>query len=124
MRSMVTETLRQSFKPEFLNRIDETVIYHTLPLEQIKKIVEMQLIILGARLKERGIAFRITDKAGEFLAREGYDPAYGARPLKRTIQRRLQDPLALMILDGKFAEGDTAVVDLSVTGDDLVLHKQ
>jgi ATP-dependent Clp protease ATP-binding subunit ClpB len=124
MRSMVTETLRQSFKPEFLNRIDETVIYHTLPLEQIKKIVEMQLVILGARLKERGIAFRITDKAAEFLAREGYDPAYGARPLKRTIQRRLQDPLALMILDGKFAEGDTAVVDLSVTGDDLVLHKQ
>jgi ATP-dependent Clp protease ATP-binding subunit ClpB len=121
---MVTETLRQSFKPEFLNRIDETVIYHSLPLEQIKKIVEMQLALLSRRLKERGISFRITEKASEFLAREGYDPAYGARPLKRTIQRRLQDPLALMILEGKFAEGDTAVVDLSVTGDDLVLHRQ
>ncbi|RII26188.1 MAG: ATP-dependent chaperone ClpB [Geobacter sp.] len=124
MRTMVMETLRENFKPEFLNRVDEIVIYHSLPLEQIKKIVDIQVAELEKRLAERGIFLVISDKAREYLAREGFDAAYGARPLKRTLQRKVQDPLALMLLDGKFAEGDTVLVDLSVTGEDLVIRKK
>lgn len=122
MRSMVTETLKESFKPEFLNRVDEVVIYHALPLEQIKKIVDIQIRSLQHRLAERRIVLEVSDKAREYLAHEGYDPAYGARPLKRTIQRRIQDPLALMLLEGKFVEGDAVQVDLSITGEGLVIH--
>jgi ATP-dependent Clp protease ATP-binding subunit ClpB len=110
MRSMVMETLKESFKPEFLNRVDEVVIYHGLPLEQIKKIVEIQVKILLARLSERRITLIFTDKAKEYLAQEGYDPNYGARPLKRAIQRKVQDPLALMLLEGTFARGYRAIV--------------
>jgi ATP-dependent Clp protease ATP-binding subunit ClpB len=123
MRTMVMETLKENFKPEFLNRIDEIVIYHALPLEQIKRIVDIQLADLSRRLEERHLALTVTDKAREYIAREGYDPAYGARPLKRTIQRAIQDPLALMLLEGKFQEGDTVQVDLSVTGEGLVIRK-
>jgi len=124
MRNMVVETLKESFKPEFLNRIDEIVIYHALPLEQIKKIVDIQVQELQSRLSERRVMLEVSDKAREYLAREGYDPAYGARPLKRTLQRKVQDPLALMILEGKFTEGDTVLVDISMTGADLVIHKK
>jgi ATP-dependent Clp protease ATP-binding subunit ClpB len=124
MRSMVMETLKESFKPEFLNRVDEVVIYHALPLDQIKRIVGIQIKALQARLADRRISLEITDKAREFIAQEGYDPAYGARPLKRTLQRRVQDPLALMLLEGKFAEGDTVIVDLSITGEGLVIRKK
>jgi ATP-dependent Clp protease ATP-binding subunit ClpB len=124
MKSMVVETLKESFKPEFLNRIDEIVIYHTLPLEQIKHIVLIQLQSLQNRLAERHIGLEVTDKAREYLAREGYDPAYGARPLKRTLQKKIQDPLAIMLLEGKFAEGDTVMVDLAMSGDSLVIKKK
>ncbi len=123
MRGMVTETLKENFKPEFLNRIDEIIIYHGLPLDQIKKIVDIQVKALQARLAERRITLRITDKAREYLAQEGYDPAYGARPLKRTLQRKVQDPLALMLLEGKFAEGDAVVVDLDLSGEGLIIKK-
>jgi len=124
MRAMVTETLKESFKPEFLNRVDEIVIYHALPLEQIKKIVDIQILALKKRLDERHIVLEVSDKAREYLAQEGYDPALGARPLKRTLQRRIQDPLALMLLEGKFAEGDTVLVELSITGEGLVIRKK
>ncbi|KAF0219502.1 MAG: ATP-dependent Clp protease ATP-binding subunit [Geobacteraceae bacterium] len=124
MRTMVMETLKENFKPEFLNRVDEIVIYHALPLEQIKKIVDIQVKGLQARLADRHINLEVSDKAREFLAREGYDPAYGARPLKRTLQRKVQDPLALMLLEGKFAEGDTVLVDLAMSGDTLVIKKK
>jgi len=124
MESEVMETLRQNFKPEFLNRVDEIVIYHALPLERIKEIVGIQLKALEGRLAERGIALEVTDKGREFLAREGYDPAYGARPLKRAIQRKIQDPLALMLLEGKFVSGDIVQVDLSMFGDSLVIKKK
>jgi ATP-dependent Clp protease ATP-binding subunit ClpB len=124
MRAMVMETLKEGFKPEFLNRIDEIVIFHALPLEQIKKIVDIQVNELQKRLADRHITLQVGDHAREFLAREGYDPMYGARPLKRTLQRKVQDPLALMLLEGKFAEGDTVLVDLSVTGDGLVIHRK
>jgi ATP-dependent Clp protease ATP-binding subunit ClpB len=124
MRSKVTDSLKESFKPEFLNRIDEVIIYHALPLDRIKQIVDIQIRELEKRLTERHIILKVTDKAREFLAREGYDPAFGARPLKRTLQRKIQDPLALMILDGKFAEGDTVLVDLSIEKEGLVIRKK
>jgi ATP-dependent Clp protease ATP-binding subunit ClpB len=118
------ETLKESFKPEFLNRIDEIIIYHALPLERIKQIIDIQIEGLEARLAELHIMLTVTDKARDYLAREGYDPAYGARPLKRTLQRKIQDPLALMLLDGKFAEGDTVLVDLSIEKEGLVIRKK
>ncbi len=124
MRTMVMETLKENFKPEFLNRIDEIVIFHSLPLEQIKQIVEIQLKILEQRLGARHIGMIVSDKAREYIAREGYDPAYGARPLKRTIQRHIQDPLALMLLEGKFKEGDTVKLDIDMQGQGLVLRKK
>jgi ATP-dependent Clp protease ATP-binding subunit ClpB len=124
MRSMVMETLKENFKPEFLNRIDEIVIYHSLPLERIKHIVDIQLKELEKRLADRHIGLTVTDKAREYIAREGYDPAYGARPLKRTIQRHIQDPLALMLLEGKFQEGDTIMVDIDMVGKDLVIARK
>ncbi len=124
MRSMVMETLKEGFKPEFLNRIDEIVIYHALPLDRIKEIVDIQIRELEARLGERHVKLMVTDKAREYLAKEGYDPAYGARPLKRTLQRKVQDPLALMLLEGKFAEGDTVLVDLSIEKEGLVIRKR
>jgi ATP-dependent Clp protease ATP-binding subunit ClpB len=124
MRTMVMETMKESFKPEFLNRVDEIVIFHALGLDQIKRIVDIQAGRLKTRLDERHIDLEITDKAKEYLAQEGYDPAYGARPLKRTLQSKVQDPLALMLLEGKFAEGDTVQVDLAQEGDRLVIEKK
>ena len=121
MRTMVTEALKESFKPEFLNRIDETVIYHPLELDRIKEIVTIQLQALAQRLAERHLGLTVSDRASEYLASEGYDPAYGARPLKRTIQRLLQDPLALMLLEGKFGEGDIVAVDLAPDGRGIVI---
>jgi ATP-dependent Clp protease ATP-binding subunit ClpB len=124
MRNMVMETLKESFKPEFLNRIDEIVIYHALHLDQIKQIVTIQIKGLEDRLAERHIGLEITDQAREYLAREGYDPALGARPLRRTLQRKLLDPLALMMLEGKFTEGETVKVDLAMGGEGLVIRKK
>ena len=124
MQAEVMETLKESFRPEFLNRVDEIVIYRALPLERIKEIVVIQLQALTRRLGEKGIGLEVTDKGREFLAREGYDPAYGARPLKRALQRKIQDPLALMLLEGKFTGGDVVQVDLSMSGDSLVIKKK
>jgi ATP-dependent Clp protease ATP-binding subunit ClpB len=113
MRRRVLEALRAQFKPEFLNRIDEVIIFHSLSIENIKEIVEIQLRNLRKRLAERKLDLVLSDKAKEFLAKEGFDPVYGARPLKRAIQRFIQDPLALQILQGGFTDGDTIDVDLS-----------
>jgi ATP-dependent Clp protease ATP-binding subunit ClpB len=124
MQTNVMETLKEHFKPEFLNRVDEIVIYKALPLERIKEIVLIQLRSLQHRLAEKGIDLQVTDKAREFLAREGFDPAYGARPLKRALQRKIQDPLALMLLEGTFVSGDLVLVDLALTGDCLDIKKK
>ena len=124
MQQEVMETLRESFKPEFLNRVDEIVIYRALPLERIKDIVLIQLQSLTRRLAEKGIGLEVTEQARSYLAREGYDPAYGARPLKRALQRKIQDPLALMLLEGKFISGDLLQVDISMSGDSLVIKKK
>jgi ATP-dependent Clp protease ATP-binding subunit ClpB len=105
------DELRDRFRPEFLNRVDEIVEFEPLTREQIAEIVELQLARLRARLAERGIALELTDAAKQALAEAGWDPAYGARPLKRAIQRLVENPLALRLLDGEFGDGDTIRVD-------------
>ena len=112
MEKRVMDALRSTFKPEFLNRIDEIVIFNSLGLEEIKKIVEIQMGLLAKRLETSKITLELTDKAKEFLANSGFDPVYGARPLKRTIQHLVQDPLAMKILDGSVKEGDHLRMDV------------
>ena len=106
-----TEELTDRFRPEFLNRIDEIVVFESLTREQLSEIVEMQLRRLNQRLAERGITLDLTDGARELIAEAGWDPAYGARPLKRAIQRLLENPLALRLLEGDFRDGDTIRAD-------------
>ncbi|HET7418177.1 MAG TPA: ATP-dependent chaperone ClpB [Solirubrobacterales bacterium] len=111
IREAIEEVLAATFKPEFLNRIDDTVIFHRLSKADIGRIVELQVNQLVGRVKERGIEIELTDDARTLLGNLGYDPTYGARPLKRVIQRQLVDKLALKILEGEFAEGDVVRVD-------------
>ena len=106
-----TEALREFFRPEFLNRIDEVVEFHPLSREQIGEIVELQLRRLHERLADRGLSLELTDEAKELVAEAGWDPTYGARPLKRALQRLVENPLAMRLLEGDFAEGDTVLVD-------------
>jgi ATP-dependent Clp protease ATP-binding subunit ClpB len=115
------EQLRDHFRPEFLNRIDEIVEFKALSREQIGEIVDMQLVRLRARLAERGIELELSDAAKEALGDAGWDPAYGARPLKRAIQRLVENPLALRLLEGDFGDGDTIRVDAQ--NGDLVFEK-
>ncbi|HTK89256.1 MAG TPA: ATP-dependent chaperone ClpB [Verrucomicrobiae bacterium] len=122
VRARIMQTLRDSLRPEFLNRIDEIVIFHPLGREEIREIVKIQLARLRERLAQRRITVELTPAAEELLAREGYDPAYGARPLKRSIQRLIQDPLALALLNGEFHDGDTILV--GAQGGRIVFEKQ
>jgi len=108
----VMDALRATFRPEFLNRIDEIVMFNSLGPEEIQKIVGIQIEILGTRLEANKISLELTDEAKEFLARTGFDPVYGARPLKRTIQHLIQDPLAVKILEGSVKDGDHIKVDV------------
>jgi ATP-dependent Clp protease ATP-binding subunit ClpB len=110
------EAMRDHFRPEFLNRIDEIVVFSPLSREQLGEIVELQLARLRSRLADRGLQLELSDAAKEALADAGWDPAYGARPLKRSVQRLLENPLALRLLEGEFGEGDTIRVD-SVDGE-------
>jgi ATP-dependent Clp protease ATP-binding subunit ClpB len=123
MRRRVTEALRAQFRPEFLNRIDELIIFHSLEMEQIKKIVEIQVDNVKKRLAERKIKIRLTKAAEELIAREGFDPVYGARPLKRVIQRKIEDPLAMEILEGKFREGEVLQVDAAADGQNMMFKR-
>jgi ATP-dependent Clp protease ATP-binding subunit ClpB len=112
MQSRVLETLRGSFRPEFLNRVDELIIFHSLRKDQLRNIVKLQVKRLEKRLQERKMALKLSDAALDLLAEVGYDPVYGARPLKRTIQRELETTLAKGILRGDFSDGDTIFVDV------------
>jgi len=112
VRRQVTEALRQHFRPEFLNRVDEIIFFHALGLEHMKQIIDIQVHNLLKRLEDRKIYVELTDAAKGFVVSEGYDPMYGARPLKRTIQRRVLDPLAMRVLEGDFHEGDRVMVDV------------
>jgi ATP-dependent Clp protease ATP-binding subunit ClpB len=116
VRREVTGALRQQFRPEFLNRIDEIIFFHALGIEHMKKIVDIQVRGLLKRLEDRKIHVELSDAAKDFIVSEGYDPMYGARPLKRTIQRRVLDPLAMRVLEGEFREGDHLVVDVGDNG--------
>jgi ATP-dependent Clp protease ATP-binding subunit ClpB len=116
VRRAVTEALRQHFRPEFLNRIDEVIFFHGLSVEHMTHIVDIQVRGLLKRLEDRKIHVELTDRAKEFLVADGYDAMYGARPLKRTIQRRVLDPLAMRVLEGEFKEGDRITVDVGDNG--------
>ena len=122
LRPLLMQELRNTLRPEFLNRIDEVVIFQPLGREEITRIVDIQLAALRRRLEDRRIHLEVTDAAKTRLGREGYDPTFGARPLKRTIQRLVQDPLALKLLEREFAEGDTVTVD--VEGDQIAFRKE
>jgi ATP-dependent Clp protease ATP-binding subunit ClpB len=112
VRNAVMGVLREHFRPEFLNRIDEVIVFKPLTEDQLTAIVDIQLKRLENRLAERRVHLMVTDAARRLLAQRGWDPVYGARPLKRAIQRLVQDPLAMMLLEGKFTDGDTITVDV------------
>jgi ATP-dependent Clp protease ATP-binding subunit ClpB len=116
VRRQVTEALRQHFRPEFINRVDEIIFFHSLGLEHLKRIVDIQIRGLLKRLEDRKIHVELSDAARGLLVTEGFDPMFGARPLKRTIQRKVLDPLAMHVLEGRFREGDRIVVDTDGTG--------
>ncbi len=122
IRQHVMDALKAQFRPEFLNRVDEVIIFHQLSREHTKQIVDLQVVGLKKRLAERHIDIELSDNAKELLVKEGYDPAYGARPLKRAIQRIVLDPLARKVLEGEFREGDMVLVDAK--GDSIVFSKQ
>ena len=119
IRRRVDGVLRQQFRPEFLNRVDETVIFQRLDEAEIRQIVELQVARLVHRVEERRIAFEVTDAAKDLLGRHGYDPTYGARPLKRAIQRLLENPLALRLLEGDIGDGSRIVADVDGDGDTI-----
>jgi ATP-dependent Clp protease ATP-binding subunit ClpB len=122
IKERVSDALRQHFRPELLNRIDEVVVFRGLGLEQIKQIVDIQLRGLRKRLADRKIALELTPAAAQELAREGFDPVYGARPLKRAIQREIVQPLAMRLLQSEFHDGETVVVDAGEDGNLVFRH--
>ena len=114
MRKRISEAMKNNFKPEFINRVDDTIIFHRLGMDEIKKIVEIQIKSLKEILSKKKLTLEITEKAEELLAKEGFDPAYGARPLKRVIQNEVQNVLAMKLLNGEVKEGDS--IRIAVTG--------
>ncbi len=116
LKNAVMAALRAQFRPEFLNRLDDMIIFNPLSLDQIKQIVEIQILNLQGRLADRKISLSLTDRAKEMLAQQGYDPVYGARPLKRVIQRDILSPLATRLMDGTFKDGDRIEVDANGQG--------
>jgi ATP-dependent Clp protease ATP-binding subunit ClpB len=124
MVKQVDDILHRQFRPEFLNRVDETIIFHGLSKENLARIVDIQVALLTRRLAERKFSISLTDNAKKFLIDVGYDPAYGARPLKRAIQRYVQDQLAMQILEGTFSEGDRIVVDADADNKKLLFSRE
>jgi ATP-dependent Clp protease ATP-binding subunit ClpB len=123
MEQAVREIIEGHFKPEFLNRVDEVIIFKSLSRTDILRIVDLQMELLRKRLEEKKIGLNASPDARELLAERGYDPVYGARPLKRVIQRDVQNPLAMKILAGEFGEGDTVAIGTDKKGD-LVFRKK
>ncbi|MEA1999920.1 MAG: hypothetical protein U9N61_11450, partial [Euryarchaeota archaeon] len=113
LRDTVMGVLKTQFRPEFLNRIDEIIIFNQLGMAEIKKIVEIQLRYLHDRLAERRITISVSESVKELIASKGFDPVFGARPIKRMIQRMIEDPLSLKILNGEFKAGDEIKMDVS-----------
>jgi len=119
-REHVSEAVRRHFRPEFINRIDETVLFKRLGRAEIDVIIGIQIARLGKLLAHRKLTIELRDAARNWLAARGYDPVYGARPLKRTIQKELQDPLARLILEGRILDGETISID--VEGDMIAIN--
>jgi len=124
IRDLVMEAVRNHFRPEFLNRVDELVVFNALGRDELKQIVEIQLRILRKRLAERNIDLLVSPAAADYLARAGFDPAYGARPLKRLIQREIENPLALRLLQGEFRDGDAVAVDTDPAQPDNLIFRR
>jgi ATP-dependent Clp protease ATP-binding subunit ClpB len=116
MKEEALEVLRQGFRPEFLNRVDEVVVFHPLTRDELRKIVDIQLMRLRERLEERKIVLDLTDRARDYLAEHGYDPSYGARPLKRIIQRELETALGRKLISGEIRDGSRVAVDAGNKG--------
>ncbi|GAB6268329.1 protein disaggregation chaperone [Smithella sp. SC_K08D17] len=123
-KNRLMEVLRATFKPEFLNRIDDTIMFSALKLEDIYKIVDIQIALIDKRLNERKLSLELTEEAKKYIAGQGYSPVYGARPLKRSLQKLILDPLAMEILAGKFSEGDKIAAGLSAKGEITLTKKQ
>jgi len=121
-KELTLDALRKTFKPEFLNRIDDIIIFRSLTMEDIERIIDIQLGLIRKRLQERKLSVELTEGAKQYIAQEGYSPVYGARPLKRVLQKQILDPLALQLLEGNFAEGDRIVIDHQDKG--IVFRKQ
>ena len=112
IKGRITDELKRVFRPEFLNRVDETIIFHPLSQTEINEVVTLMLDRVARQVAQKGMDFEVTQAAKEYLAREGFDPQYGARPLRRAVQRLVEDPLAEEILLGRFEANDTVVVDI------------
>jgi ATP-dependent Clp protease ATP-binding subunit ClpB len=119
MKEAVLDEMRRHFRPEFLNRVDEVIVFHALSKEHLRSIVDIQMSYLRQRLAERRITLHLTDAARDYLVRVGYDPAYGARPLKRTIQKEVETALARLMLERKVRDGQTVTVDFDSAADRL-----
>ena len=123
VETKVLELLRQTFKPEFLNRVDDVIIFRPLGTAEIMRIVDLQVAAVARLLAERKLGLEVTPAAKQLIVDEGYDPVYGARPLKRAVQRLLQNPLALAVLEGKYGEGDTVRADRAKEGTALAFAR-
>ena len=121
MKNAVMEVVSEHFRPEFVNRVDDMVVFHPLDRDQIRQIVDIQLASLHARLQDRDIAIEVAPEAMDLLAEAGFDPVYGARPLKRAIQQRLENPLAEALLAGDFVAGD--IIKVAVDADGLIFSR-
>ena len=119
----VSKALKSTFRPEFLNRIDEIIMFSPLTLEQMVQIVDLQMKEVQTRLQEHGLTVELTQPAREWLAKVGFDPAFGARPLRRALQKSVESPLSISLLSGQFTTGDTVVVDLDESKQGLIFHK-
>jgi ATP-dependent Clp protease ATP-binding subunit ClpC len=120
----IEKELKKTFKPEFLNRIDEIITFSPLSIEEMSEIVVLQMAEVQERLSEHGLTVELTDTAREWLAQIGYDPSFGARPLKRALQKHIESPLSVKLLGGEFSSGDTVVADVDEAEEDLIFHLQ
>ena len=123
-KTAVMEVVRSAFKPEFLNRLDEVIMFEPLSVEQLNDIVEIQVKDLAKRLRDRRLTLEVSDGARAWLAMTGYDPAFGARPLRRLVQKEIGDRLARAILSGEIADGDTVLVDTSEDLGELTVNRK
>jgi ATPases with chaperone activity, ATP-binding subunit len=122
-RARTMETLRSTFRPEFLNRIDDIITFRSLTISDIDNIIDIQINLIQRRLKERKLTLELTENAKNYIAKAGYSPVYGARPLKRALQKMILDNLAMKILEGTFAEGDHIIVDSNDSGE-MIFEKR